>query len=254
MVLAIDIGNTNIVIGCFEGEDILFLERLSTNHTATVLEYAATIKTAFDMYGISPKSITGAIISSVVPSVTSTVKNAIERYLSITALVIGPGIKTGLSIMIDNPSQLGSDLVVDAVAGISEYPVPLIIIDMGTATTVSVINSEKQYIGGMIIPGLAVSHDALIGRTSQLSKIAFEKPKKLIGSNTVDCIKSGLLYGTAGTLDGLIERINDELGEKCTVVATGGLSTVITPLCKNEIIIDEDLLLKGLMKIYEKNV
>ncbi len=254
MVLAIDIGNTNIVIGCFEGEKILFLERLSTNHTATVLEYAATMKTAFEMYNVSPKSITGAIISSVVPAVTNTVKNAIERYLSITPLVIGPGIKTGLSIMIDNPSQLGSDLVVDAVAGISEYSVPLIIIDMGTATTVSVIDSDKQYIGGMIIPGLAVSHDALISRTSQLSKIAFEKPKKVIGSNTVDCIKSGLLYGTAGTLDGLIERINDELGEKCTVVATGGLSTVIAPLCKNEIIIDEDLLLKGLMKIYEKNL
>ena len=143
--------------------------------------------------------------------------------------------------------------MVDAVAGISEYPTPLIIIDMGTATTVSVIDADKQYIGGMIIPGLAVSHDALISRTSQLSKIAFEKPKKVIGSNTVDCIKSGLLYGNAGMLDGLIDRINEELNEKCTVVATGGLSTVIAPLCKTDIIIDEDLLLKGLMKIYEKN-
>ena len=253
MVLAIDIGNTNIVIGCFDDEKIIFRERLSTNHTATVLEYAVTIKTAFEMHEIKKERIQGSIISSVVPAVTSTVKMAIEKYLGIASLVIGPGIKTGLSIMIDNPSQLGSDLVVDAVAGISEYPTPLIIIDMGTATTVSVINKDKQYIGGMIIPGLAVSHDALISRTSQLSKIAFEKPKKLIGSNTVDCIKSGLLYGNAGTLDGLIDRINDELKEKCTVVATGGLSVVIAPLCKNEIIIDEDLLLKRLMKIYEKN-
>ena len=253
MILAIDIGNTNIVIGCFDDKKIIFRERLSTNHTATVLEYVVTIKTAFEMNGIEKADITGSIISSVVPAVTSTVKTAVEKYINLTPLIIGPGIKTGLSIMIDNPSQLGSDLVVDAVAGISEYPTPLIIIDMGTATTVSVIDGDKQYIGGMIIPGLAVSHDALISRTSQLSKIAFEKPKKVIGSNTVDCIKSGLLYGNAGTLDGLIERINDELNETCTVVATGGLSTVIAPLCKHEIIIDEDLLLKGLMKIYERN-
>ena len=194
-----------------------------------------------------------AIISSVVPAVTNNVKSAIEKFLGIRTLVIGPGIKTGLSIVIDNPSQLGSDLVVDAVAGLSEYPVPMIIIDMGTATTLSVINSKKEYIGGMIVPGLAISHDALISRTSQLSKIALEKPKKVIGSNTIDCIKSGLLYGNAGMLDGLIERINESLGEKCTVIATGGLSTVVTPLCKNEITVDEDLLLKGLKVIYSKN-
>ena len=253
MILAIDIGNTNIVLGCFDEDNIILRERISTNHTATQLEYASTIKTAFEMYGIDPKGITGAIISSVVPAVTNNVKSAIEKFLGIRTLVIGPGIKTGLSIVIDNPSQLGSDLVVDAVAGLSEYPAPMIIIDMGTATTLSVINSKKEYIGGMIVPGLAISHDALISRTSQLSKIALEKPKKVIGSNTIDCIKSGLLYGNAGMLDGLIERINESLGEKCTVVATGGLSTVVTPLCKNEITVDEDLLLKGLKVIYSKN-
>ena len=253
MILAIDIGNTNIVLGCFEDNNIILRERISTNHTATTIEYAATIKTAFEMYDIDRKDVTGAIISSVVPAVTNTVKSAIEKFIGTNVLVIGPGIKTGLSIVIDNPSQLGSDLVVDAVAGLSEYKAPMIIIDMGTATTVSVINSKKEYIGGMIVPGLAISHDALISRTSQLSKIAFETPKKVIGSNTVDCIKSGLLYGNASMLDGLIERINESLGEKCTVVATGGLSTVVTPLCKNEIIVDEDLLLKGLMVIYNKN-
>lgn len=253
MILAIDIGNTNIVLGCFDDNKIILRERISTNHTATVLEYAATIKTAFEMFNIDTKDVTGAIISSVVPAVTNTVKSAIEKFIGSKVLVIGPGIKTGLSIVIDNPSQLGSDLVVDAVAGLSEYTAPMIIIDMGTATTVSVINSKKEYIGGMIVPGLAISHDALISRTSQLSKIAFETPKKVIGSNTVDCIKSGLLYGNAGMLDGLIERINENLGEKCTVVATGGLSTVVAPLCKNEIIVDEDLLLKGLMVIYNKN-
>ncbi len=253
MILAIDIGNTNIVLGCFSDNEIILRERLSTNHTATILEYAATIKTAFEMYGIDPKTVTGAIISSVVPAVTNTVKAAIEKFIGTKVLVIGPGIKTGLSIVIDNPSQLGSDLVVDAVAGLNEYSAPMIIIDMGTATTVSVINSKKEYIGGMIVPGLAISHDALISRTSQLSKIALEKPKKVIGSNTVDCIKSGLLYGNAGMLDGLIERINETLGENCTVVATGGLSTVVAPLCKSDIIVDEDLLLKGLMVIYNKN-
>lgn len=253
MILAIDIGNTNIVLGCFDDDRIILRERISTNHTATVIEYAATIKTAFEMHNINTKDVTGAIISSVVPAVTNTVKSAIEKFIGSKVLVIGPGIKTGLSIVIDNPSQLGSDLVVDAVAGLSEYPVPMIIIDMGTATTLSVINSQKEYIGGMIVPGLAISHDALISRTSQLSKIALEKPKKVIGSNTVDCIKSGLLYGNAGMLDGLIDRINENLGEKCTVVATGGLSTIITPLCKNEITVDEDLLLKGLKVIYNKN-
>ena len=254
MVLAIDVGNTNIVLGGFEGEEILFRERISTNHTATVLEYASMIKTAFEMYDISPKSVTGAIISSVVPNVTSTLRNAVKKYIGTDPLIVGPGIKTGLSIIIDNPAQLGSDLVVDAVAGLNEYTAPMIIIDMGTATTLSVINSKKQYMGGMIVPGMAVSHDALIARTSQLGKIAFETPKKVIGSNTVDCIKSGMLHGNASMLDGLVERINEELGESCCVIATGGLANVIVPLCKTDIILDEDLLLKGLMVIYNKNI
>ena len=253
MILVVDIGNTNIVAGCVEGKDILFRERLSTAHRATRLEYSVLFKTAFDMYGIDYKNIDGAIISSVVPSVTNIVKEAIEKLCGIAVMVVGPGIKTGVSIVIDNPAQLGSDLVVDAVASVEEYSVPQIVIDMGTATTISVINKQKQYLGGAILPGVAVSHDALIGRTSQLPKVAFEKPKKRIGSNTIDCIKSGILYGNAGAIDGIIERFEEELGEKCTVIATGGLAKVIVPLCRREIIIDEDLLLKGLMLIYEKN-
>jgi len=155
--------------------------------------------------------------------------------------------------VIDNPAQLGSDLVVDAVASVEEYSVPQIVIDMGTATTISAIDGKKQFLGGAILPGVAVSHDALIGRTSQLPKVAFEKPKRLIGSNTVDSIKSGILYGNAGAIEGIVDRFEEELGEKCTVIATGGLAKVIVPLCKREIIVDEDLLLKGLMLIYEKN-
>jgi len=253
MILVVDIGNTNIVVGCVEGKNILFRERLSTAHRATKLEYSVLFKTAFDMYGIEYKTIEGAIISSVVPSVTNVVKEAIENLCGISVMVVGPGIKTGVSIVIDNPAQLGSDLVVDAVASVEEYSVPQIVIDLGTATTVSAINKNKQFLGGAILPGVAVSHDALIGKTAQLPKVAFEKPKKIIGSNTIDSIKSGILYGNAGAIDGIIERFEEELGEKCTVIATGGLAKVIVPLCKRDIIIDEDLLLKGLMLIYEKN-
>ena len=253
MILLVDIGNTNIVTGCAEKGKILFCERLSSNHRATVLEYVTVFRTAFELYDIDAKKIDGAIISSVVPALTNVIKDAIEKFCKVSAMIVGPGIKTGISIVIDNPAQLGSDLITGAVASVAEYGVPQIVIDMGTATTISVINKDKQYIGGAIMPGLRVSHDALITRTSQLPKIAFEKPKKIIGSNTIDCIKSGMLYGNAGAIDGLIDRFNEELGENCTVIATGGLAKTVVPLCKNEIIIDEDLLLKGLMLIYEKN-
>lgn len=254
MVLAIDIGNTNIVLGCFEGDKILFRERISTNLTATDLEYATAVKMALNMHNYTSSMLTGAIISSVVPSVTNTFKRAVEKYAGVKVMVVGPGIKTGLSILIDNPAQLGSDLVVDAVAGIKEYSVPLIIIDMGTATTFSVVDGNKNYIGGMIMTGMAVSTEALTSRTAQLPKIAFEVPKKIIASNTVDCMKSGIMYSTACSIDGLIERIEEELGEKCTVVATGGLAGAVVPLCKKKVSLDDDLLLKGLMIIYNKNV
>ena len=253
MILVIDIGNTNIVIGCIDGNDIVFRERVSSTQKATDLEYAVSIKTALDMHRITLDQVSGVIMSSVVPSITNTFKRAIEKLCGIKPLVVGPGIKTGLSILIDNPAQLGSDLVVDAVAGINEYPVPQIIIDMGTATTYSVIDKNKNYIGGMITTGMAVSTDALIGRTAQLPKIAFDKPKKLIGKNTVDCLQSGIMYSTACSIDGMVERIEEELGEKCTVIATGGLANLITPLCKRKITLDEDLMLKGLINIYRRN-
>ncbi len=252
MIFAIDAGNTNIVIGCCENGRIIFRERISTNHTATALEYAAIFRAAFDMNGVSAENITGGIISSVVPQITKILKTAAAKIVRADIMTVGPGIKTGLSITIDNPAQLGSDLVVDAVAGINEYPVPLIIIDMGTATTISVIDKNSSYIGGMIIPGIVVSHDALIGRTSQLRKVDLEPPRRVIGRNTVECIKSGVLYGGAGAIDGVIDRITDEIGS-CTAVATGGLAGTVIPLCRNKIILDDDLLLKGLMLIYNKN-
>lgn len=254
MIIAVDIGNTNIVLGCAENDKILFRERIATNQTNTELEYAVKIRAALEMNGIDTKSVDGAIISSVVPSVTGTVKAAIVKLTGTDVMVVGPGIRTGLSIMIDNPAQLGSDLVVDAVAGIAEYKTPLILIDMGTATTLSVIDGSNNYIGGAIMTGMAVSTDALISRTAQLPKIAFEKPKKVIGSNTIDCLKSGIMYSNASAIDGMIDRIEEELGEPCTVVATGGLSGVVIPLCKHrDIVLDDALLLKGLMLIYNKN-
>lgn len=254
MILAIDIGNTNIVLGCFENDKILFVERISTNHIATDLEYASIIKTAVHIHGYKSAEITGAIISSVVPSLTNTIKMSIAKYANVDAMQVSPGIKTGLSIQIDNPAQLGSDLVVDAVAGINNYPVPQIIIDMGTATTVSVIDKNRNYIGSMIMVGLATSADALTSRTAQLPKIAFEAPHNLIGKNTVDSMRSGIMYSNACALDGIIQRIEEELGTSCTVIATGGLAGAIVPLCRKKIILDDELLLKGLMIIYNKNI
>lgn len=254
MILAIDIGNTNIVLGCIEDNKIIFRERIYTNQLATDLEYAANLKTAMEMHDIAPKQMIGAIISSVVPSMTATFSAAVRKLIGIKPMVVGPGIKTGLSIVIDNPAQLGSDLVVDAVAGVSEYPAPMIIIDMGTATTLSVVDENKRYIGGMIVTGMAVATDALISRTAQLPKFAFEKPKHVIGTNTVDCLKSGLMYSNACALDGMIERIEEELGQKCTVIATGGLASTVVPLCRRDMILDDDLLLKGLNLIYNKNI
>lgn len=253
MVLAIDIGNTNIVVGCIDKEKTYFIERLSTVKTKTELEYAIDIKTVLDIYHIKKSDIDGCIISSVVPQITNTARLAAEKILKKEVMVLGPGVKTGLNIMMDHPGQLGADLVADAVAGIAEYPVPLIIFDMGTATTVSVVDGKKNYVGGMILPGVRVSLDALTSRASQLSGISIDAPKRIIGKNTIDCMKSGVLYSNAAAIDGIIERIEEELGQKATVIATGGLAKKIVAHCKKDVILDEDLLLKGLLVIYDKN-
>ena len=253
MILAIDIGNTNIVVGCIDDEKTYFIERLSTVRTKTELEYAVDLKTVLDIYHIKKTDIEGCIISSVVPQITDIARLAAEKILKKEVMVLGPGVKTGLNIMMDNPGQLGADMVADAVAGLASYPVPFIVIDMGTATTVSVVNDKKQYIGGMILPGVGVSLDALTSRASQLSGISIDAPKHIIGKNTIECMKSGVLYSNAAALDGIVERIEEELGQRTTVIATGGLAKKIVSHCKREIILDEDLLLKGLLVIYEKN-
>ena len=253
MILAIDIGNTNIVVGCLKEDKILFTERMSTDSNKTVLEYAIGFKTVLELYHIPSKDLDGAIISSVVPPVTNTVKEAIYKITQRHVMVVGPGIKTGLNILMDNPAATGSDLIVNAVAAIHEYPCPLIIFDFGTATTASVVDRRKNYVGGMIIPGIRVSLDGLTSHTSQLRRISLEPPKKLIGTNTIDCMKSGLMYGNAAMLDGIVERMEEELGEPATVLATGGLASLVVPLCKKHIILDDNLLLRGLRYIYLKN-
>lgn len=253
MILTIDIGNTNIVIGCVEGEKVSFTERVSTNVLKTELEYVVEFKALFELYNIRKEDVSGAIISSVVPPLNSIMKAALKKYFGINPLVVGPGVKTGLNILMDNPASVGADLIVNAVAGQKYYGAPLIMIDMGTATTVSALDAAGNYVGGMIIPGVRVSLDSLVNRTSQLPKIALEAPKKVVGRNTIECMKSGIIIGQAASLDGIIDRIWDEMGYKSAVVATGGLSNCIVPNCKHEIMIDNELTLKGLGIIYEKN-
>lgn len=253
MILAVDIGNTNIVIGCIEEEKVFFVERVSTNISKTELEYVVEFKTLLDLYRIKMSEITGCIIASVVPPLNNIVKNALEKLLHISPLLVGPGIKTGLNILMDNPGQVGADLIVNAVAGLKYYGAPNIIIDMGTATTISVVDQKKNYIGGMILPGVKVSLESLVNRTSQLPRISLEAPKKIIGKNTIDCMKSGIIMGQAACMDGMIERIWEELGHQAVVIATGGLAGCIVPYCKKEIVCDNELTLKGLDIIYRKN-
>ena len=253
MILAIDIGNTNIVLGCIDQDRCVSVERLSTVRTKTELEYAIDIKNVLDIYHIRRNELEGGIISSVVPQITTIVKMAVEKILKREALVVGAGIRTGLNIRIDNPAQLGSDLVVDSVAGIAEYPVPLLIFDMGTANTVCVIDRNKNYIGGMIYPGIGVSLDSLTAHASQLGGISLEAPEHIVGKNTAECMKSGVLYSSAAAIDGIVDRLEEELGSDVTVVATGGLAKKIVPYCRRKIILDDNLLLKGLAIIYRKN-
>lgn len=253
MILAIDIGNTNIVIGCIDKDKTYFIERVSTDRSKTELEYAIVIKSVLDINRISPDSLDGGIVCSVVPQITRIVRIATEKILQKEVMVLGPGIKTGMNILMDNPAQVGSDLIADAVGAINEYPTPLIIFDMGTATTVCVVDKNKNYIGGMIIPGIRTSLDALTARAAQLSGIELTPPKRVIGKNTVECMRSGIITGNAASVDGIVTRMEEELGEKATVVATGGLAKTIIPFCKQQVILDEDLLLKGLLCIYEKN-
>lgn len=253
MILAIDIGNSHIVLGCIENDSILFEARMATDRVRTSDQYCADLKSLLELYKVDLTKIEGTIISSVVPPVLNAITEAVRKLVNKRCYVVGPGLKTGLNIRIDNPAEVGSDLIVAAVAAMKEYGTPLIIIDMGTATTFSVVDQNKAYLGGAICPGVMISLDALTSRTAQLPGISLNMPKRVVGKNTVDCMQSGLFFGAAAMIDGLIERTEEELGYPTTVIATGGLARFIQPLCKREIRCDDDLLLKGLNIIYKLN-
>ena len=253
MLLAIDIGNTNIVIGCIKDDVIQFKARIATDRTRTSDQYGVEIKNMLEAFGISREDISDCIISSVVPPVFHSVRTGVVKVIGKQPMVVGPGLKTGLDIHVDTPSQVGSDRIVIAVAALAEYEAPLILMDLGTATTIEVVEAPRTYLGGVIYPGVRLSLEALTNRAAQLPGISLDKPKRVIGKNTVDCMRSGMMYGTAAMLDGVIDRMEEELGHKATLIATGGLAQFITPLCKHDILLEKDLLLKGLNIIYKKN-
>lgn len=253
MLLAIDIGNTNITLGGYRDNILAFTARLATDSRMTSDQYAIALRDVLSLYGQNPGDIEDAIISSVVPQVSSAVSRAVSQLCEIVPLMIGPGVKTGLNIKIDNPAQLGADLVVGAVGAMAEYTLPCVIIDMGTASTISVIDKDGNFRGGAIAAGVRLTLKALTENTAQLPSIDIEAPRSVIGTNTIDSMKSGLVFGTAAMLDGLLDRIEEELGETATVVATGGLSKEIIVHCHRHIIYNENLLLEGLREIYEKN-
>ena len=254
MILAIDVGNTNIVIGCLDKAQVLFTERLSTDTVKTSLEYAILFRVALDLHDVKAESMEGVIISSVVPPITPVIRTAIRKITGKKAIVLGPGVKTGLSIRIDDPSSVGADLVAGAAGALEKYQPPLVVIDMGTATTLSVVDRDKNYLGGSIMPGLRLSLSSLVSETSMLHGISLDFPKHAIGRNTVDAMRSGLVYGHAAMIDGLLDRMEEEMGEKMTVIATGGLASSVIPACRHSIILDKTLLLTGLEAIYRRNV
>lgn len=255
MILAIDIGNTNVVLGIVEDDgSVKSMYRLRTDRTQTADEYAIKINSILELHGINTECITDSVMSSVVPPVTGSVKRAIKYVTGKEPFVVSNKVKLDLNILIDNPAQLGNDLIVDAVAAITQYSLPAIVIDMGTATTMSVIDEGNNYLGGVIMPGPRTSLSALAANAAQLPSISIEEPASLIGKNTVDCMRSGTVIAHAATLDGMIDRIESELGKKATVIATGGLSSVILPYCRHEITYDDHLLVKGLYYIYKKNI
>ena len=253
MILTIDVGNSNIVIGGVEDESIVFEARLRTEATKTSDQYCVDLKILMDVYGISTEAVEGCIIASVVPQVLNSMQTAVKKLTGKVCMVVGPGLKTGLNILLENPNQTGADLVVGCVAALREHKPPMIVVDMGTATTMVVLNQNGALVGGCICPGVKISLDALTERTALLPGLQLDQPKKAIGRNTIDCMRSGIMMGTACMLDGMVERMEEELGAKTTVVLTGGIAKFVQPLCKREMIYDKDLLIKGLATLYREN-
>ena len=255
MILAIVMANSNISAGCADKERILFSERLSTDLSRTELEYAASLHKAMKLNGVNPSRVEGVIMASVVPQLNKTLKNAARKATGCeNILVVGPGVKTGLNILVEDPGKLGSDRVVMAVGALKDYQPPLMVLDMDTCTTISVLDKKGHCRGGVIAPGLRTGLNAMVRLTAQLPQVSLEEPRHTVGRNTLECIQSGVLYGHAAMVDGLIDRIEKETGEHYQLIATGEQATTIVPLCEHSIQIDETLYLKGLSEIYYRNV
>ena len=254
MILAIDIGNTNIAIGGFVSDEPSFVARIATDPIKTEDEYASKIRSVLSMHDVSRTEIDGAIIASVVPPLNAVVKQAIRLAYGVDALMVGPGIKTGINIHCDTPSSVGADLIAACVGAKHLYGCPALIVDMGTATKMMVLDRNGAFIGVSIIPGVRIALKALADSAAQLPQIGLEAPRSVLGKNTVDCMRSGVVYGNASMIDGMIDRVCEELHEEIGVYATGGLAPTIVGYCKHEITTDPDLVLKGLYILYSKNV
>lgn len=255
MILAFDVGNTNITIGCIDyNKKIHFISRLSTDIYKSEDEYAVDLKNILDLYKINIKNIDGSIISSVVPPLITVHKNAVRKIIDKEPIIVDNNVNLNFKIDIDKNAELGADLIVGAAAAADEYPKPLIIFDIGTATTVSVIDSSNTFVGGLILPGIKISLEALSNKTSKLPHINLTNPTNVIGKNSPDSMNSGIINGNASMIDGLIDRINEEINGKATVILTGGLASIVAPYCKKNIIYDNDLLIKGLLLIYKNTV
>jgi type III pantothenate kinase len=253
VILTIDLGNTNIVIGVMEGDELRFTARFSTDRAKTADEYALMFDDLLELNNIKPEEIEGGIIASVVPDLKNELHDAVEMVTGKRPLTATIELDTGLVIDMDTPSTLGADLLVNSVAALNLYPLPILIFDMGTATKLSVIDCCGHYSGGMIIPGLRLSTDALSARTAQLPRISLDEPKILVGKNTVDCMQSGVIYGNPAMLDGIIDRVEAEMGKKATILATGGLIELVAPFCRHKMIVDKNLTLRGLRILYDRN-
>lgn len=253
MILAVDIGNSNICIGGLDGMKVLFTARMVTRPRCTGDEYTAELKFLLGRLGVTPEACEGVIVCSVVPGLTKVLADACTRLTGHKAMLVSPALNTGLTFAVDAPDRVGRDRIADATAAAAHYPLPCMTVDLGTATTYNVISSKRAFLGGFILPGVQTSLRAISSGTAQLPPISPETPDHLIGRNTVECLNNGVMFGTAAMLDGLAARVEAELGEPLTVVATGGLAPCIMPCCTRKVIYDSDLLFKGLAILYSKN-